>query len=169
MFHRVQIWRLWRRMEHFRAFVEQIFLYNMGVMLGIVVLVKHKLPFDPKLFSIFTKLCCRRCRHFSFFMISSTNTNSPTPEADMYPHIITFPPVYRCGPGGSMHVCHIAGPGSNPGRDKFPGWDFSFFFSPVRQTSGSFRPPWFPEYHLAIIIILHHSLRAPIIWDVDAP
>ena len=29
--------------------------------------------------------------------------------------------VHRCGPGGSMRTCHAAGPGSIPGRDKFPG------------------------------------------------
>ena len=29
--------------------------------------------------------------------------------------------VHRCGPGGSMRACHAAGPGSNPGRNKFPG------------------------------------------------
>ena len=34
--------------------------------------------------------------------------------------------VHSCGPGGGMHACHAAGPGSIPGRDKFPGW---FFFS----------------------------------------
>ena len=37
-------------------------------------------------------------------------------------------------------------------------WGFS---SPVRQMSGSFRPPKVPEYHLAIIIIITHSLRVP--------
>ena len=30
--------------------------------------------------------------------------------------------------GGSMRACHAAGPGSIPGRDKFPGWGFSGFF-----------------------------------------
>ena len=39
------------------------------------------------------------------------------------------------------------------------------FSSPLRQMSGSFRP----EYHLTIIIIHNHSLRAPMTWDVDAP
>ena len=29
--------------------------------------------------------------------------------------------VHRFGPGGSMLACHAAGPGSIPGRDKFPG------------------------------------------------
>ena len=29
--------------------------------------------------------------------------------------------VHRCGPGGCMHTCHAAGPGSFTGRDKFPG------------------------------------------------
>ena len=29
--------------------------------------------------------------------------------------------VHRCGASGSMRVCHAAGPGSIPGRDKFPG------------------------------------------------
>ena len=32
--------------------------------------------------------------------------------------------VHCCGTGGSMHACHEAGPGSIPGRDKFPGWGF---------------------------------------------
>ena len=32
--------------------------------------------------------------------------------------------VHRCGPAGSMRACHAAGPGSIPGRDKFPGWGF---------------------------------------------
>ena len=45
-------------------------------------------------------------------------------------------------PHSSMRVCHAAGPGSIPGRDKFPGWGFFRDFStPVRQMSGSFRPP----------------------------
>ena len=29
--------------------------------------------------------------------------------------------VPRCGPGGSMCTCHVAGLGSIPGQDKFPG------------------------------------------------
>ena len=29
--------------------------------------------------------------------------------------------VHRCGASGSMRACHTAGPGSIPGRDKFPG------------------------------------------------
>ena len=29
--------------------------------------------------------------------------------------------VHSCGSGGSMPACHAAGPGSIPGRDKFPG------------------------------------------------
>ena len=29
--------------------------------------------------------------------------------------------VHRCGASGSMWACHAAGPGSIPGRDKFPG------------------------------------------------
>ena len=77
--------------------------------------------------------------------------------------------VHRCGAVGTMRACHAAGPGSIPGRDKFPGWGFfRGYSSPVRQMSGSFRPPWFPENHLAIIIIHHHSLRGPMTWDVDA-
>ena len=78
---------------------------------------------------------------------------------------------YR-GAGGSMCACHAAGPGSIPDRDKFFGWGFfRGFSSPVRQMSGNFRPPWFPEYHLARISFGHHnhSLRAPMTSDVDAP
>ena len=29
--------------------------------------------------------------------------------------------VHRCGASGGMRACHAAGPGSIPGRDKFPG------------------------------------------------
>ena len=29
--------------------------------------------------------------------------------------------VHRCGLGGSLRACDVAGPGSIPGRDKFPG------------------------------------------------
>ena len=29
--------------------------------------------------------------------------------------------VHRCGACGNMRACHAAGPGSIPGRDKFPG------------------------------------------------
>ena len=36
--------------------------------------------------------------------------------------------VHRCGASGSMRACHAEGPGSIPGRDKFPGWGFSGVF-----------------------------------------
>ena len=39
----------------------------------------------------------------------------------------------------------------------FMVWFFWGFPSPVRQMSGSFRPPKVPEHHLAIIIITHQS------------
>ena len=29
--------------------------------------------------------------------------------------------VHRCEASGSMRACHAAGPGSIPGRDRFPG------------------------------------------------
>ena len=32
--------------------------------------------------------------------------------------------VHRCGESGSMRACHAVGPGSIPGRDRFPGWGF---------------------------------------------
>ena len=38
--------------------------------------------------------------------------------------------VQRCRPGGSMHACDAAGPGSIP-SEVFPG-----FSSPVRQIDG---------------------------------
>ena len=66
--------------------------------------------------------------------------------------------VHRCGASGSMRVCHAAGPGSIPGRDRFPGWGFfRGFSSPERQMSGNFRPPKVPEYHLTVIIIIPYS------------
>ena len=54
-----------------------------------------------------------------------------------------------------VHACHAVCPGSIPGRDKFPMWGFfRGFSSSVRQMSGSSKPTWFPEYILAIIVIL---------------
>ena len=42
----------------------------------------------------------------------------------------------------TIHSSTVLGPGSIPGRDKFPGWGlFRGFSSPVRQMSGSFKPP----------------------------
>ena len=35
--------------------------------------------------------------------------------------------IIICGTRGSMRACHAAGPGSIPGRDKFPGEVFSGF------------------------------------------
>ena len=35
---------------------------------------------------------------------------------------------------------------------------FRSFSSPVRQMSGSFRPPKVPDYHLAVVIIIPYSL-----------
>ena len=32
-----------------------------------------------------------------------------------------FIDVHRCGTSGCMRACHAAGPGSVPGREKFPG------------------------------------------------
>ena len=54
--------------------------------------------------------------------------------------------VHRCEASGSMRACHAVGPGSIPGREKFPGWCFfRGFSSPVRQMLGSFRPPMSPN------------------------
>ena len=39
----------------------------------------------------------------------------------IYIYILQWNDVHRCGPGGSMRACHAAGPGSIPGREKFPG------------------------------------------------
>ena len=78
------------------------------------------------------------------------------------------PPQYR-GPGGSMRACHAAGPGSIPGLDKFPGWGFS---SPVRQMSGSFRPPNIIWPSLSSSIIIHYGrqwpemLTCPKTWNI---
>ena len=73
--------------------------------------------------------------------------------------------VQRCGPGGSMCTCHAAGPGSIPSRDKFPGWGFfRGFSSPVRQMSGSFRPPRSPNIiwpSLSSSIIIHSRHQWP--------
>ena len=73
--------------------------------------------------------------------------------------------VHRCGPGGSIRACHAAGPGSILGRDKFLGWGFfRGFSSPVRQMSGSFRPPRTPNIiwpSLSSSIIIHYGRQWP--------
>ena len=35
--------------------------------------------------------------------------------------------VHRCGASGTMRACHVTGPGSIPGWDRFPGCGFSGF------------------------------------------
>ena len=63
--------------------------------------------------------------------------------------------VHHCGAGGSMRACHIAGPSSIPGFDKFPEWVFFWDFSwPVIQMSGMFRPHGFPNITRSITVIL---------------
>ena len=72
--------------------------------------------------------------------------------------------VHRCEPGGSTRVCHAAGPGSIPGRDKFLGEVFRGFSSPVRQMSGSFKPPRSPNIiwlSLSSPIIIHYRCQWP--------
>ena len=72
--------------------------------------------------------------------------------------------VNPCGASGSMRACHAAGPGSIPGRDKFPVWGFSRgFSSPVRQMSGSFRPPRSPNIIWPSVssIIIHYGRQWP--------
>ena len=72
--------------------------------------------------------------------------------------------VHRCGLGGSMRACHAAGPGSFPGRGKFPGWFFRGFSLPVRQMSGSFRTPRSPNIiwpSFSSSIIIHYGRHWP--------
>ena len=60
--------------------------------------------------------------------------------------------------GQAVTCAHVMqGPGFDPRSGHVSLVVFSGFSSPVRQMSGSFRPPWFPEYHLAIIIIIFIS------------
>ena len=70
------------------------------------------------------------------------------------------------GPGGSMRACHAAGPGSILGRDKFSGWGFWGFSSPVRQMSGSFRPPRSPNniWPSLSSILIHYGGQWPEMW-----
>ena len=52
----------------------------------------------------------------------------------------------------------------------FLGEVFSGFFLLLKDKCREALGPKVPEYHLAIIIIItHHSLQAPMTWDVDAP
>ena len=72
--------------------------------------------------------------------------------------------VHCCGTGGSMRTCHAAGLGSIPSRDKFPGWHFFRGSStPVRQMSGSFRPPRSPNMIWPSLssVIIHYGRQWP--------
>ena len=46
---------------------------------------------------------------------SNLSVTSPTSQL-----ILQSYRVHRCGASGRMRACHAAGPGSIPGRDKFP-------------------------------------------------
>ena len=84
--------------------------------------------------------------------------------ADVSVQLITTGIVHRCGTGGSMRACHAAGPGSIPSWDKFPGWGFfRGFSSPVRQMSGSFRPPGSPNiiWTSSSFLIIHYGRQWP--------
>ena len=62
-----------------------------------------------------------------------------------------------------MRACHAAGPGSIPGRDKFRVRFFRGFSSPVRQMSGSFRPPRSPNVIWSSLssILIHYGRQWP--------
>ena len=81
---------------------------------------------------------------------------------DVYPNI----GVHRCGASGSMRACHAAGPGSIPGRDKFPGWGFFGVFPHLldkcREALGQQGPRKLFGHH-------NYSLWSPMTWDVDEP
>ena len=68
-----------------------------------------------------------------------------------------------------MRACHAAGPCSIPGRDKFPERFFGGFFLTCKTNVMKLQAPKVPEYHLPIIIIHNHFIRAPMTLDVDAP
>ena len=59
-------------------------------------------------------------------------------------HVIANVYVHRCGASGSMRACNTAGPGSIPGRDKFPGRGFLGVFPHLpdkcREALGPQRP-----------------------------
>ena len=72
--------------------------------------------------------------------------------------------VHRCGPGGSMRACHAAGPGSIPGRDKFPGWGFFGVFPHCKTNIGKLRPPSSPNIicpSLSSSLIIHYGRQWP--------
>ena len=65
--------------------------------------------------------------------------------------------------GGSMRACHAVGPGSIPVGTSFLDEVFSVFSSPVRQMSGSFRPPRSPNIIWPSLssIIIHYGRQWP--------
>ena len=59
--------------------------------------------------------------------------------------IIMITVVHRCGASGSMRACHTAGPGSIPGRDKFPGCGFSGIFLTCETNVRKLQAPRSPN------------------------
>ena len=56
-----------------------------------------------------------------------------------------------------MRACHAAAPGSIPSWDKFPGRGVSGFFLNCKTNVGKFYAHKYPEYDLAVIIILSYT------------
>ena len=105
-------------------------------------------------------------RHFTYVTANSPSLPSLYLRHSSFSNpCVASPTVHRCGQGGSMRACHAADPGSIPGRVKFPGWGFfGGFSSPVRQMSGSFRPPRSPNIiwpSLSSSLIIHYGRQWP--------
>ena len=105
---------------------------------------------------------------FLFLISSSIILPSPTLSITIAFSILSAHftrSVHRCGPGGSMRACHVAGPGSIPGRYRFLSEVFfRVFSSPARQMSGSFRPPRSPNIiwpSLSSSLIIHYGRQRP--------
>ena len=87
-------------------------------------------------------------------------------------HIFISQSVHRCGAGGSMGACHATGPGSIPGRDKFPVWGFfsGFFLTckkNVRKLLSQQGPlTSFGRHNQHLIFALLEWLSVCLVWIV---
>ena len=72
--------------------------------------------------------------------------------------------IHRCGTGSSMRACHTVGPVIDPRLGQV-SWVRFFvdFSSPVRQISGSFRPPRSPNIIWPSLssLIIHYGCQWP--------
>ena len=81
--------------------------------------------------------------------------------------IVVITQIHCCGAGGSMPACHVAGPSSIPGREKFPGWGFFGVFPHLLDKYQEVLGPQGPQISFGPQISSFHIRLATMIGCVD--